>query len=637
MTSQKCFCRLNMFFETLKQSKYLMILHTIVLFLVSTLPAIIEVNNLRMRMEKEPLLNYSYAYNTISDFLSGQTIFIALVSVAICTISAIFIYNYLFKTTSVQFYSAMPIKRESMYISKFLSGMVSWIIPLVLICAVNAIIYFGYGLEEFFEISLIFKGFATALLSYFAMWSVAVFAVSVSGNFFAALIVIGVVFLIYPASTITVMGTVQSFFENISINFNYNVVYIFPPVLPALDDLYGISKMVTGDIIYTAVYSVVFFVLGLIFYKFRKNEHTSNFFAYKWIGIFFKYYATLLASLLFGALFFDISNNVFTAYIGYILIGFIVFIVLQAIFEKNFKSMFSNIKYFAIYMAIICIAVYYPITNREEISKKMPNPENIKTLEVNMSLDNLELSDPQNIAAALSLYESATQNQDTDKHFCWVSVEIKNNPLFSVHHSPNNWAAKEQINLFLERVYDTREYQDQKAKAIDNVTNIDFVQKIMTIYNDERVLSQKSRELLKIYKKDFINYSYSDIKDSGLYASIATDNGEFFVYNCYLDTVEYLKNNYDIEFSPDKVERIRVFTYRHDEEGKYSERDLYSTNIPSEMAEFLKSTSQVTKMYRDNIVVEIMEKGRTEPYTAELELYFLPKDIVSKLNLNNLY
>ena len=64
MTSRKSYFNLNLFKESVKQQKYIILLHTIFLFLCTTLPALILNNNMSEITQKADM-------ETIAKLLSG--------------------------------------------------------------------------------------------------------------------------------------------------------------------------------------------------------------------------------------------------------------------------------------------------------------------------------------------------------------------------------------------------------------------------------------------------------------------------------------------------------------------------------------------------------------------------------------
>ncbi len=531
-----------MFKETLTRSKYLMILHTVLLLLATTIPTL----NILQRME-DRISDYD-----INSIISGLTMsnITVFTSVVISVITIIYMFSYLFKFNSVQFYNSLPYKRECIYFTKFTAGLVSVIIPLVITFLANSMLFSAAGLGRYFSYTLLLKGLGIAVLSYLSVMSLGAFAASVSGCQFAVLIVMGFVYLVYPASIFGVMASVSEWFENLTLEFNFEICkYFFPPSL-----IYDSSAALWGEMydssvtwqgaVYTFIFSAVFFAAGLICYKFRKSENTQKFFAFTKIGSVLKYYVSAVGSLCFGAMFLSMSYGdiKWLGFIGYMLTLFIVFSAMQAIFEKNMRLMFKNIKNFAVFAGIWMVMLIVVLSGA--VSNIKPSAIGCSEIRLYVASESYNLRDRENIERAIDFFN---KNGDEEEN-SYMSIEINpNNPFFTL--SFHTSLKEDEANTLKEEIFNSKEYPSIVERTLDSDWNyLSINGAVFSMEYMER--NDKLDEIFETLKSEIGQYDYKTAKSSGIYATIRIrirnrgyDTWDVNIYNCYKNTVEKLAEN----------------------------------------------------------------------------------------------
>ena len=77
------------------------------LFVVTTLPAMVAKNNMDTAMSRAAV-DYSYMLRDIAMYLSGMNPVMMLLLTAASAVTAMWIFGYLYKRSSMQFYNSMP-------------------------------------------------------------------------------------------------------------------------------------------------------------------------------------------------------------------------------------------------------------------------------------------------------------------------------------------------------------------------------------------------------------------------------------------------------------------------------------------------------------------------------------------------
>jgi hypothetical protein len=332
-------------------------------------------------------------------------------------------------------------------------------------------------------------------------------------------------------------------FNNLMINFSYNPMYICPP-WTIFCKSFGMS-ITNNEIIYSAIYSVVLFALGLLFYVKRRAENTNKFFAYKAIGSFLKYYISLVASLAFGAVFLALSNkNIAVGYVGYILILFIVYAMLQAIFDKDMRGMFSHMKKFVV-LALIWGALLLPsnLGLWEKVNFERSFTDAVRVNDLTWRSD-------ENKAAASKLYNESDSEytySDTARTISFVSNP--DNPFFTIERV-KYCKSFDALNEYEKCVYSSEEY----LQYLENALSRKFSDASIRVANDSDYISQEdnpsrrdilTNELIPLLKEEISKYDYETCVKSGQFAEINLYGAETYtipVYLCYEKSVGVIKD-----------------------------------------------------------------------------------------------
>ncbi len=577
MTSQKYFCNLRGVFENVKQNKYIIILHTILLFLVTTLPAIILHSSwmeeiARGMADAQSSLNYP---RDIAASLAGATGFMTILVAAAGIIIAIVQFAYLFNMRSVVFYHAQPYKRSSIFLTRVTAGFFTVLIPLAIIFVVNLITYLAFDLGDAMPMLDMVKIYLFILLAYMFMFSVGTLAATLSGNVFAQLMATAFLFLVYPLTLAILQGNLSAWYTTYVWNPPFfDIENFLPPFLLAKIQFNGIGALNWQFVLYCIIATLLLLGLSMWVSIKRKSENTNKFFAFNGIAVFLKYYITTVLSLGFGLIFVAASNNsIAISYLGYLLVALILYAVLQAIFAKNFRSMFAHMGRFAVFAVLFAAVLAFPIFDIGNFDAKAP-AANVSKLEISKidlssvqsGAPNAVLKDPANIKAAVQFLEKvAAYNED-------ISLgEQENSPYYGIEVSTDRYevfnlsrrfrfAKKEDVDAFLQAVYDTPEYK----AALGEMPDIESIESISCYKNplasaheniiDPTFPKAKIQTLLSTLQAEIAQYSYADILASrpAVRIEIGCLTGEdqhytqnvYTVYSCYQNTLLALDEMY---------------------------------------------------------------------------------------------
>jgi len=564
MTSLKFSYSFNLFKESLKQNRHIMIMHIILLLLATILPAQIAIADLAERIKEyyPTILNIRADYTY---YISGFSVFTMIV---MCLSSfATTSFSYLFNSRSSIFYGSLPYKKSTMFFARYLSGIISLLIPVALCYIINAFVFWGHsellGGVDFWWYT---QNWLFVTLTYILIYSLCTFAASLSCNTFAQLIIMGATILAYPSFVFILSETVNVMFKSYMIDYRLNAFYLFPPFATVF---HGSDINYTTTAIIAAVECFVLSGLGYFAYIKRKAEKVNNFFAYSSITGILKYFITFLCSAGFGLLLAAANrSNIEIAYVGYIVFGFVGYAIIQMIFEKSPKAMFKNMKGLITFLVIISLLASIPVFDILKLDGKMPNPEKLKKITItkvdsassywhNGSL--IDLTEPESIKAACDLFAKGENKRNIyGRQFLLTG----NNSLFT----RRTYGLKaEHLTEFLENVYDNKDYKEA-LKIDDNLLKEFKTDLRYRVYVNKNAFYQRKNvdnrdvleQLIETFNSDLYNTKAKDIDFTEIYAFINLPKGDVAVFKEYKNTIALLEKEFLMKPDYESFKKIEL-------------------------------------------------------------------------------
>lgn len=512
--------------ETVKEFKYVMIIHAAALAVFSTLPGVFN--------------RFVGEY-----FITFDNPLIFIMALIFPTITALGVFSYLFRSNAAAFYNSMPYTRCAMYLSKYAAGLIICLLPLVFIFAANSVLYviYGVGKNDATLYGDMLLGLGKTALSYISVLSLGAFAASVSGSVVAALCMSGALTLGKTLAVVSLFFSFNMWFDDIFINASG---FGFPPTNFFIISAFENKVMESGEYVHAFLYAAIFFAAGLAFYIIRKAER-RGFYAFTWVNVCFKYAVSMIFSLVLGYVFLSASDkNVLIGYIGYTMTLFIVFYAVQAAQSGGFKGIFKNIRSFAIFaavwLAVVAIPLNLPI---ERIILDMPVRGEVSfdyAFAEGMKFRSKEIRDILNSnppSAAREVFKISRNgiiiHGDTSEIESFTETLIKT-PDFTITAEKMRKCGEDTV---VEWIEGSEEY---RKNVLDFLSpEKPHVMMWVNIYRDNvNVNLSSDGEFVKLLREDIENHTYEEYKEGEVFGWAETDDNIIFIYDCYEDTINYI-------------------------------------------------------------------------------------------------
>ena len=280
-------------------------------------------------------------------------------TLAVPVLLAVFLFRYLHVKQASDLMHSLPLKREKLFHSYALNGVLYLIIPVILIAILTIVLHSAMGLSKVFNIEDVFYWAGTTILVDLVLFTAAVFIAMLTG-ISAVQAVLTYVFLFFP------VGIMLLAFYNFKVFlFGYPSDYFLTKQVEKMSPLTYAAELESHKFTWTmaAVYGVLIillYIFSLILYKKRKLEAASEAIAFKGLRGVFKYGATFCAMLTGGTYFSQTSqtsnSDIWWTIIGYAIGAIIGYFAAEMVLQKTWR-VFRNVKGLAIFSGVIAVLI----------------------------------------------------------------------------------------------------------------------------------------------------------------------------------------------------------------------------------------------------------------------------------------
>lgn len=527
MTHQKSLFNPKLAFEDMKQNKHVIILYTVILLLCTLFPASLEYSNYF-----EDTVNNSYGLASAAQFLALANPFVMILTFAAAFIIVILQFNYLYKQNSVIFVHSMPYTRANIIVTKYISGLLTAVLPILWAGLINMLAAKIMGVDYLMSYTDYTKIMFYTMLTTVFSYSVMVMAQTVSSSIFSLFIASSFVFLLYPITKCVGAGMVSAYLKtyNIETLFSRELDFIFPFWKVAMTEDAS-SALTAGMTAYLIISSIVMLVISALVYSKRKSENSNKFFAFNAVNKFLKYYITIVLALGIGALTGTAAGGNFgISYIMYILSAIIIFAVLQAIFDKNIKNMFANKLSLGAVLLIITAVVCVFKFDVLKLNERVPDANETKSIDITIPLRYDDyVSDGKNEFTDKKIIEKAIllmKNSEPAYNRGWTTddglsaVTFVTDKYKKLGISRRVLVKKADFDEFSKALFASEEFKNQLAPDDKQVKSINWTY-VHYDGTDFNVLTKaKIEKLLKTYSAELKNVTADEFANGNAVGSI---------------------------------------------------------------------------------------------------------------------
>ncbi|SFS03554.1 DUF6449 domain-containing protein [Anaeromicropila populeti] len=620
--------------EEMKRRIWSIALAMFVLFFTFPVAWMVLLENARMDEKQIDIRKLATFYQ----YLGPENYFILIVVIVGALICGLNGFCYMHSKKQVDFYHSMPVKRERLFLIKYVAGILIYVVPYV----VNMLLAFGVsainGVLSQKVISLGLQMFLVHFVFYLLNYSIIILAVLLTGNFVINLLGVAVFLFYGPTAQILLVSLKDTFYETYYFNANFfefagnnSPLVVYAKYLQQFNIKQSMDVLNMTQLLIIFIVTAGFVVLDLILYKRFASEQAGKALVFKWFETIIKVFVVVPTGLGFALLFQIIS---YTNSLGWFVFGGLVgFLFANAVMEMvvnmDFRKAFAHRILWAVNGTLIFLASCIFIFDLTGFDSYLPKESKVESAAVYFgNLDNEgTIVDKEKGHISTEKYQLMHMKLTDVKP---VFELIKRSKMDSSEYRYNRLVVKFTLKngktvyrqyLFatldnqdmVETIYDTPEYREGSSSLyLDRKWNtISFRD---NIHEDKEVQlnEQQKKEFLSVFREEQKAMSLSDKKnsvpigyialyqheedESKYYNTISFKWEEYSVYPSYSQSIQllnqYMQEDLTVGFLDKKVVSVKAIYNKLEEK-------IYEDTSDSKDADKVYEIHPVEKLYTE--------------------------------------
>lgn len=350
-------------------------------------------------------------------------------------LAAMAVFSYLYVNKSACMYHALPVKREGLFLSNYLSGLLCIVIPNVIVFVISAIVMSACGYVDL-GVLWTWLGLVSAMSVFF--YSFGVFCAMITGNILALPVFYGILNFIVVGIEVLAKMVLSTFV--FGMNADRGIA------LGVLSPFYEINAMTTvlnekivcwNVIIGYAIAGFVFAVLALLIYKRRQVETAGDVIALRPVKPIFKYGAAFSAALLFGFILYELigqgsdENAMWRILACMLPAGFVGYYAAEMLLKKSFHVIKKGLLGWLVFSGVLIVLIMAMKLDVFGYERTVPDASNVNqavigqyvnlssngTFVVDSNNDDVITEDADKIQEIINLHKSIIENKTMIEKF----------------------------------------------------------------------------------------------------------------------------------------------------------------------------------------------------------------------------
>ena len=526
-------------------------------------------------------------------------------------ITAVLLYGYLQKVSSVAVMHSMPFTRSKLFNSGFVSGLILISTPIlmngIILLLLSKPTYRQWGYAENLTISTVnvfssgevLNWMGTSILIVLVLFSVAVFTGIVTGNNLMHLLTSYFFIFLIPLLYAVFNFYFQEFLYGFDLSGNWLDICL--SISPYTGILQSGGYFGTIAVLYYIGTILVMLVASAILYNKRKLERASDSLTFGFMKPIICYIIAFLGMTMLGFYFQVLGEERLYMYAGFAAGTVIFFIIGQMIVTKSAR-IFNKVglKSFVIYALIAVLFLVGLNVDVTGFEKRVPNPQKLNSAGVNAYFNSIMwksgadreepyLTTPENLEALTKFHRSILDNRERfeqaqrNQYTSSLQLEYDTTGMLDMNRryiiDYRFWAESPEMK----QIFESAEYKSKNSfysVKVDAYTRANFYGERGEYGGNKELEIKDSRlveELVSCMEKDFRAMSYEDLVSlRPSYVNIeiqytyteegvlgGTGNTAHMSFQVPLNgenTIKWLKaQGYDFDLTADMVERIDIY------------------------------------------------------------------------------
>ncbi len=319
-------------------------------------------------------------------------VLVTIVGAFICAVSG---FGYLFSKKKVDFFHSLPVKRETLFVVRYINGVLIYLVPYFAMMLVSFVMIAVSGNFKAVVFTIAFKGLAVHLLGYLMIYTILILCVTFVGNIVVFFAVSGWTFGITLVTVLIYSWFEEKFFDTFSYmgDIYTERIHALRFLCPGYFYVKAVEQATVSLLLQQLAFTAVVAVITLLVYRARPSDGAGKAISFPILKPVIRLSVEFLAGALMGMMFYNMADGR-QGFPGWMLFGIVLGVVLshmliQSIFHFDVRKCFAEkLSMFACIgvTAVLALVMRYDVFGYDMY---LPKAKKIESVAIDLqSLDN---------------------------------------------------------------------------------------------------------------------------------------------------------------------------------------------------------------------------------------------------------
>lgn len=523
MKSKISFFNKGIIFDDIRRFGWISIAYTLALFFIVPLKILMFYENEQLGKD---LIK--------SIFTLKNTEFQGFLIIGVPVLLAIFLFRYMQVKVSADMIHSLPIKRTAIYRSHIFIGVLTLVIPVVIIGIISVFLNITLELEQYYNFYDVIQWVGITILMDLVFFFTCVFVGMLVGSsvlqggltYILVFLPLGLTMLLTESLNIFIYGFIG--------NIGHEESRLSPMVRVFegfyIDSVNRINNSISiKEILVYIIICVTLYFTSKVIYNKRKLEAASQTIAFKSVQYILRYGITFCSMLIGGLYFQGAERNIHWILLGFIIASLIGYLIAEMIIKKSLW-VFRNMKGYAVYvvvMLVIMLGIKFDVVGYEDKLPALDSIQSISFSDIHYWGDEEKYNDDkffekENISNILELHKEIIKKKESNKYVkdnhskaVFITYYLKDGGKFKRGYTRISY---EEYSKYLKPICESKEYK-KNSYDILGVDPLD-VEKITInppLKNNKQTVIIKPediKEAIEVIKQDINSETYENMSTS---------------------------------------------------------------------------------------------------------------------------
>lgn len=338
----------------------------------------ISANYLQTRLNQETAMLFN-----------SSNLLLSLVAVTGAVICALQGFSYLFNKQQLDFYHALPIRRQKLFIIRWANGVLFYVVPALIFSLLCLIVLAAFGLFNAPMLFAVGTGFLHNLLIFFVVYHTAILFCMLSGHILVSLGLLSI-FSIYMFMIVELIPTFMSVYYTTYQNYSYGLSGYLSYLAPAYL-VYKLLNVTTLPLLgYAVIFATVLFFGSIILYLRRPSETAGKAIAFSGLQPVIRVLIVVPVAIYIGLAFGQLASGsrAFWSIFGLLLFAVLIHMILNVIFAFDIHAALQHRKELAFSAIISVLFISVFAFNILKLDDQIPAQNSVEAVYMDLPVDN---------------------------------------------------------------------------------------------------------------------------------------------------------------------------------------------------------------------------------------------------------